>query len=297
MAPSSGGRRRGTRGPGFNALGLHHFPERVRRSSVGLDISLYTRDERAQDDAYDKASEELHAEGPDGKSRYDLMTKEERDQWYDEHKWVSAQDAPSEKYPEHLCNRRYLRSSYNSGGFNSAVPQMLGHQQCTFYWIFEPLGRNWQEGDDGDLTVTDIDKLLEGRARALGVEVAIRACDRTRVTTVSPNMFGLPPRHSDEDALNLYRREIKENKQAPWGKNGYVGMGGNFRSFGEDGLTVFAAIPGVDQFDGPGVHLIFRVSDDIIDHYAASAYIAAEFCDEAVVLIKRDGTCHISWSG
>lgn len=39
----------------------------------------------------------------------------------------------SEKYPDHLFKIGYMRSSYNSGGFNSVVSELVGHD---LYWLF-----------------------------------------------------------------------------------------------------------------------------------------------------------------
>jgi len=45
------------------------------------------------------------------------------------------------------------------------------------------------------------------------------------------------------------------------------------------------------------VHLVYRASDGGFDSYVQAAEITAEFCDEAIALIERDGSCEMSWSG
>ena len=46
------------------------------------------------------------------------------------------EEEPSEFYPEHLCNRCYLRSSYNDTGYNRVADNM----GCiNLYDIFEPI--------------------------------------------------------------------------------------------------------------------------------------------------------------
>lgn len=122
----------------------------------------------------------------------------------------------------------------------------------------------------------------------------LRACDCIRVTTISGNPFGATARFSDDEALALYRE--KAAKPSPF-KGGYVSEGGNFHSYGEDGLPVLAAIPGVDHYNKPGVHLIYKLGEDTTNSYAESAATVAEFCDEAIMLIERDGSCSLSWSG
>jgi hypothetical protein len=152
------------------------------------------------------------------------------------------------------------------------------------------MGREW-DGNEGTLTADDIDKLRASKSRALDVADALRKCDRLRVFTVSPNMFSEMPSHSDDDALRMYRehRDAREIKPDDW----YSTRG--LEVFG-DGLSILAAIPGKATFGIPGVHLIYR-SGDGFESYVQSAEIVAEFCDEAIGLIERDGSCHMSWSG
>ncbi len=269
---------------------------------MGLDIYLYTAAQAAQNDAYDKASAALYADGPDGKSPRDGMTDDEYKEWSAEHSYTPYEDVPSHAHPDHLFNRRYLRSSYNSGGFNHAVPEMLGssgvddakypNERGSIYWIFEPMGREW-DGDEGTVGADDVVRLRACRVRALEVADALRSCDRLRVVTVGPNMFSPPPMHTDNDALAMYRQHAAEREIKP---DDWYLSGPDLEIFG-DGLKILAAIPGKATFNVPGVHLIYRQQDDGIDSYIQSAEIVAEFCDEAIDLIERDGSCRISWSG
>lgn len=270
---------------------------------MGLDITLYDAFEAAQNEAYNKASDAWYEEGPDGKSPYDKATEAERKAWHEQYSYASGTDVPSERYPDRLFNRRYLRSSYNGGGFNHAVPQMLGTSKDSYpteygslYWIFEPMGREW-DGDDGALTLDDIPKLEACKARALEVAEKLRNADRLRVMTVSPNMFSDPPTHTDDDALRMFRAHLAERKAA-----GRELEDGNWYSsrdmdvFG-GGLSVIAAIPGKATFNIPGVHLIYRAEGDGHESYVQSAEITAEFCDEAIALLRKDGAARMSWSG
>lgn len=266
---------------------------------MGLDIYLYTADQGRRNAEYDAASDALYTEDPDGKSPRDKMSDEEYAAWRERYSYSGQEDVPSEKYPTHLFNRRYLRSSYNGGGFNHAVPNLLGggevdtypNQRGSLYWIFEPMGREW-DGDEGTLTADDIDKLRECKARALEVVEELRASDRLRVMTASPNMFSAPPKTTDDEALAMYRREVANGRIKPdssWG-NAVMDVYGS-------GVTVLAAIPGKATFDVPGVHLIYRMGDEGFESYVQSAEITAEFCDEAIALVERDGACQLSWSG
>jgi hypothetical protein len=268
---------------------------------VGLDIYLYAATDAAQNKAYDEASAALYEPGPDGKSPRDLMTEEQYKAWGEQYSYAPHGDVPSERYPEHLFNRRYLRSSYNGGGFNHAVPEMLGtsggeakypNERGSLYWIFEPMSREW-DGDEGALWPDDIPKLEECKKRALSIADELRSCDRLRVLTVSPNIFGQPPTFSDDDALRMYRAKVAEGQIRPdgWWESRDISV------YGTEGVTILAAIPGRATFNVPGVHLIYRAAADGAESYIQSAEITAEFCDEAIALIQRDGTCSISWSG
>jgi hypothetical protein len=250
---------------------------------MGLDVYLYTKAQAEANAAHDKAWEDYEnqtfASDAERKAYEDAMPG------YEHYTSVT-----SEKYPGHLFGRRYLRSSYNGGGFNNAVPSLLRNDHG-LYWIFEPMGREW-DGDKGTLTADDIDKLSECKARALQVADELRKSDRLRVLTVAPNMFRQPPTISDDEALARYREKLVDGRVRPdgWWSSAEMDVFG-------DGLTVLAAIPGRSTFDVPGVHLIYRQGDEGIDSYIQSAEIVAEFCDEAIALIREDGGCSMSWSG
>lgn len=268
---------------------------------MGLDVYLHTAAQAAQNAAYDKACEEWWAEGADGESPRDRATEDERKAWSASYSYTSYDDVPSEEFPDHLFNRRYLRSSYNGGGFNHAVPDLLGtsadeypNAKGSLYWIFEPMGREW-DGDEGALTDADLPKMGACQDRALEIHAALAASDRLRVTTVSPNMFGVPSRRTDHQALAMYRTHVAERGREIEAGDWYSTAGGDLNVYG-GGLSILAAIPGMDTFT-PGVHLIYRMEGDAFDSYVQSAKITAEFCAEAIMLIKRDGSCKMSWSG
>jgi hypothetical protein len=266
---------------------------------MGLDIYLYTAAQAAQNAAYEKASEEWWADGPDGTSPRDRATEEERQAWSAQYSYTGCDDVPSEEFPEHLFNRRYLRSSYNGAGFNRVVPDLVGsstekeypNARGSLYWIFESMGREW-DGDEGILGPEDIVRLRAARIRALDVADALLKSDRLRVLTISPNMFGPRPTLDDAGALAKYRTKAAERPIADddWWSNIDMEVFGG-------GLTVLAALPGMATFNIPGVHLVWRMDEDGIESYVQSAKITAEFCDEAIMLIERDGSCKMSWSG
>jgi hypothetical protein len=253
---------------------------------VGLDIYLYNAADGSANKLHDDATNAFYDD-----PAYEAWSESERKDRYDAlPEYVSHTDVPSERYPDHLCNRRYLRSSYNAGGFNSAVPEYTGSDHG-FYWIFEPMGREW-DGDEGQLTAVDIPMLQESRKRTEQVVGELEACDPLRTITVDGNIFKGQPTTTAEEALAWARDELaKERQVGGWWSN----LTGEF--FGETGPAIIAACPGVGSFGMSGVHLVYRAEDEAVRSYVQTAEIVGEFIDEATSLIEADGMAYISWSG
>lgn len=262
---------------------------------MGLDIYLYERVQAERNDAYDAACEALYTPGPDGKSPRDRMSDDEYKTWSREHDtYTPSRAVPSESYPDHLFNQRYLRSSYNDSGFNRAVPDITG-QDHGLYWIFEPLGRDWREGDDGWLRVKDVDALWECRVRARQVaaelreaEAPLRASDVSILPGPQDHLWSEPP--TAEQALEWYREQRKRESSF----TSYSCAKGAVFS---DGFEIVAATVGRDVLGQPAAILIYRLDKETLESYVQAAEITAEFCDEAIALIVRDGACRMSWSG
>lgn len=268
---------------------------------MGLDIYLYTAAEAAANDAHDAASNAFY-ERPD----YEKLTEDERRAAYKALPPYAPQtDVPSERYPEHLFNRRYLRSSYNGGGFNRAVPDFVGADH-SLYWIFEPMKREWDSEDNGDLNVLDLRLLRQCRERAEQVVEELRACDPMRVMTESPifgdreHMWSKLP--SEDQVLDWYRQEKathaspEARARAHWQDGGYSNAKGLVLGF-DEGFEVLAITLGADPLGRPAAAVVYRPNQDAIDSYVQSAEIIVEFIDEALGLIEKDGSARISWSG
>lgn len=201
------------------------------------------------------------------------------------------EDVPSEKYPDHLFNRRYLRSSYNGSGFNSAVSDFIGGDS-DLYWIFEGVKRD--EHEEAALTAESIPALEEAKDRALSVADRLRGCDRLRVHTPSAGIIGpqghlWPELPSADKVLDWYRSETAR----PASFESYsTGKGTVYHT----GLTILAITIGGDSLGCPAPVIVYRADDDSLNSYIQSAEIIAEFCDEAIGLIQRDGEAQIFWS-
>lgn len=273
---------------------------------MGLDVSLRTKGYTEKDKAYDKAYDAVRESG-----EWVKMTIEQKAEWRkaNPYPWEGEEevDATSRKHGEHLFTRRYLRSSYNSGGFNRAVPEMTGTDH-DLYWIFEPvLGE--VEQYSVPLGPEHVDALLECRTRALQVAEAIRASDPIRVTNAtamvgaSEHLWQSLP--TEDEVIAWYREEhlrhLKRLEEHPdqdewFGDGGYSNAKGAVLGF-QKGIEVLALTVGRDSIGQPAAMAVFRLGPEVKEDYAISAEITAEFCDEAIELIQRDGGASITWSG
>lgn len=264
---------------------------------MGLDIYLYAKDEQAASDAHSEASNALCAR-PD----YDELTEEQRkDEWAKLPPYPKRVEVPSIAYPDHFFNRRYLRSSYNSGGFNRAVPDMTG-QEHDLYWIFEPV-RGTGDSYEFEMTTGSIGALEESLKRATQVAQELRECDPLRVDSASSmqgaadHLWNQPPREAE--VLQWYRaekaRRAGREKRDEHFSEGYSCAKGTVLGFTQ-GQEVLAVATGRDCLGGPAAIFIYR-APEARDDYIKCAEIVAEFCDEAMNLIRRDGAAFLHWSG
>lgn len=266
---------------------------------MGLDVYLYTKAEQLQNEASTKEEEDFY--GPEWEL-YETKTEEERETFRANRQfsWVSNTDVPARAYPGEstLNNRRYLRSSYNGGGFNSAVSKFLG-REATYEWIFsEAIGIREHEYDKW-WTEEDIPALKIAHERALEVAYDLRALELPlSVLTVSGNMFSAPSTLQDTDALTWAKAEAEKESEAMkfFGGGGWENGTGHYFTT-DSPLRVVAAVPGQDIFGKPAVHLVYRPEDGVTESYIQSAIIASEFAEEAIELIREDGSCYVSWSG
>lgn len=222
------------------------------------------------------------------------MTDEEVKAHEEANPRVEHEDVNSQEFPEHYYKRTYLRSSYNSSGFNHVVNQILNEDR-DLYWIFKPLGRDWAQGDDDrPLTAADVPGLQEARKRALSVAEALEAAEPYAVMTIDAKTWLGASTLTESEALARFLEE--KAREMPDDFGWYSNAVGEF-FHNKNPPTIYAAIPGVVLLDTPAVHLIYKPSEEGRNWYIQAAKITAEFCDEAIMLIERDGACEISWSG
>lgn len=257
---------------------------------MGLDIYLYTEAQQEANDEYERASNALY-----DRADYESLSLEDKEQLSDAlPPWQSSTDVPSQKYPQHLCNRRYLRSSYNSGGFNTAVPELTGYDHG-LYWIFQPLDVDLNMGDIR-LTNHDVEALEDCRKRAEQVASEIDKCDALR-TLDATSMMGSAPHMwsslpSEEQVLEWYREERGSKRSIGSSYSCAKGL-----VLGFDKGTEILALTIGQRFGEVCAIAVFRMNQESLDHYRQTAEIITEFCEEAIALIEQDGAAYISWSG
>jgi hypothetical protein len=270
---------------------------------MGLDIYLTTAAHASADKVHDEAwlayyeredyeqlTDEQHAEIKAGLPEYTSKSDD-------------ADEVRPSRHPKHLFNRRYLRSSYNSGGFNRVVPDFIGEDHG-LYWIFAPMEREW-DGDDGNLTAIDLPRLSECLKRAQQVVEELRTCDPIRVMSESlmlgnaEHMWHEPP--TEDQALAWYRDEklkhadVNQKTVEMFGE-GYSNAKGFVAGFTK-GMEVLAVTVGRDIIGRPAAMLIYRPPAENVTSYIESAEITVEFVEEAIMLIERDGAANLHWSG
>lgn len=267
---------------------------------MGLDVYLYTKAQHLQNEAHTKEEEDFYG-GPDW-PLYDEKSQEEREAFRAnrQYEYEHFTDTPSRAYPgkSTLNNRRYLRSSYNGGGFNSAVPNYLG-REASYEWMFSD-AIDVRGGEYSKWwTEEDIPALETAAKRAVEVSFDLKALETPlNVITVSPNLFGPPPTVTSQGALEWAREQLEREKEMGddnWFKGGWQNATGHFFTVGE-AISVVAAVPGEDYFGKPAVHLVYK-AEGALESYVESAVIAGEFAEEAIELIRQDGSCYVYWSG
>lgn len=191
----------------------------------------------------------------------------------------SVEEVKSDKHPDHLCNKTYLRSSYNDAGFNKVVRDLTGKD---LWWVFEEvLG-----GDDHNLpdtaydgTPVNVKAWLTARSRAVELLNHLKECGNIRVCSHSPTNIFKPEAKSvdSEKALEIYREHLDShaNRESPYSYSNGKGL---FLCEGDE-LTVHALINGKDALGQPTVHIIYSAD---ISWYIEAAEVVVEFIDHAL---------------
>lgn len=189
-------------------------------------------------------------------------------------------EEPSNKYPDHLCNKGYLRSSYNPGGFNHYVGNLIGKE---LYWVFGDILNE----DEYELH-PNLVQLAAARNRAQQIVSELRQALPLSVVTIAADRSGRsgqPRSEREAQSLEIYREEVRQHNEAfdkhPEAKSyDYSNAHGHF--WFTEPLEVLAAIPGIDILGQPAVHLITKSDDENHEFYVQMADIVVEFLDRAI---------------
>jgi len=267
---------------------------------MGLDVYTYTRAEQEAHDAFAARWNEDSDEGNDnpyGKPYGEWTEDEKKAEWAEREALPGPTSTPSQKYPDNINSRRYLRSSYNAGGFNSFVPEVTHNDSFDYYGIFSPLG----DLNDYLIKVDDPAKVKECRDRAVTCAAALEKLRGEHVYRADPQRaISLRPQDTDgpmnqEQALRYFHTMRMEHAEKA-DNSGWDAFGTAQGDFWlGDPLEVVALIPGVDFMGTPCVHAIHRFK--MHESYIDSAHVLVEFCDELLDLIAQDGHAYLHWSG
>src|ERR1700749_2223295 len=245
---------------------------------MGLDIHLLDQDRRDYENAFDRQWKDFY-------ERTAGMTEQQRD--------VEAAKMPpygprpetySRAHPDFWMGPRYLRSSYNGGGFNHAAPEILSipEDEGSFYWIFAPVHE--VDAYDTTLTAEHLESLATCRDRARDIAARLRACERpvraletTTLLGASEHQWHTPP--TAEEVLAWYRE-----KSAPPAGESYGSAQGD--RFGTP-LEVVPPAVGKDILVQTAAILVYRMPASGVEEYAKAADCAAEMAEDAIELINR----------
>lgn len=214
-----------------------------------------------------------------------------------------AGEQKSDKYPEHMCNKSYLRSSYNEGGFNSVVGKLIGKD---LYHIF---GLDWggiedapgyvpwnEETEEGGHWIPTPEHLVKCKERAEEVVAELAAIERP-LATMHVTSYPEADPLTAEQAIELTYKKLAERKAAIekdgdkakfWGGS-YSSREGFFCL--DDPLAIIAIVTGKDVLGSPCVHVVH--DNKGFDHYTQMAEIVVEMIDTMLV---HPGAS-VVWSG
>lgn len=244
---------------------------------MGLDVYLYRYDAPAEEIAEREAQAEKFSDETwkrvGGGKDYSALTDAQKDEARVAVKEYNAANGFSEygqdvrkveiqkdsvRDPEHLFKLGYFRSSYNDGGINRISENTTG---ITLYTVF---------GVDDEYEVRP--DWTMARVRCVEWIEKLKAAPRLRCSTIhTTNMFTAPPTADDANAVQMAAEELK---QTHFGGDGWSSQKGHFYP---KGLKIVAAIPGIDVFKEPAVHLVYE--DEGFDWYITAAEIVLETID------------------
>lgn len=209
-----------------------------------------------------------------------------------EHEAVKSIEINSSKHPEHLFKIGYFRSSYNDGGINRILENLVGFD---LYGIFNP-NDAYTFQPDWTASLKRIQEGLETFEKKISDDGAYRCFD------VSYNEFNGPPKNcpikNEQDALKVFFEKRRGREKIDEGEGGFQCREGHF--FLKEPLKVAALIEGVKptilgRIELPSVFVVFEDGDGF-KWYREAMEIMAETCEWVLSQPDKD-KYYLHWSG
>lgn len=193
----------------------------------------------------------------------------------------------SEKHKDHLFKIGYFRSSYNEGGFNNVMLNLLG-KDYTLNGILRP------SSTDGAAYV-DWDTAHKRALRALyALKASILADDGLYTAHSIWLSLSESSKSSPGDAINKCRREVDRWENTTQKTSGYYNSDGEF--YPQKPLEVYAIVSGVSAIGMSTLFLIEKLKQDDAEWYVQALEIVVETIEYVLAQPdKEDYT--LEWSG
>lgn len=266
---------------------------------MGLDIYLYKFNQPVEKIEADKAEMEAFSDKTwhfDGR-KYDTLSESEKngarakvekfakrmgyaDAHSDHPGEERANFGPSLKWPEHICNLDYLRSSYNGSGLNSHLDRLglpgLGE-------IFSRRGEDYVVRPDW--------RASRDRAEGVLTRYLSLAGDGLDVEEVRAGIGG-GIKGKESEVLAATREQLLKR---PFGDGG--AWSNSFGEFMPSGMNVVAIVRATPGFLGTGVYYVTkRDMTPETDWTRQALEIVIEMCDRVLAQPDPNAYC-FHWSG
>lgn len=206
-------------------------------------------------------------------AKYNIDSDENEDDGYMD----AYIEDPSDKYPEHGWNKGYLRSSYNDGGYNRVVGNLISKD---LYYVFAPV---LDANDDSYQLRPTKEQLKECLERAQETLKELKVARPLGILSVHKNPFvdimkDKPDEITKEDVINLVNKEYEKHSNSQFGS--YSNAKGDF--FLNEPLKVVALIPGREELFNRDA--VFAVYETDLKYYLEASEVLIEFIEKALTL-------------
>jgi len=201
-------------------------------------------------------------------------------------------DIDSKVHPEHMFKIGYLRSSYNSGGINHVLDDVLGEGK-NLYYVFEPndeyrFSPNWGKCHKRAIEIRDAyAKHIAENGSYYVIESFPNLLDPSSSSAID----------TTEKALKVFlaeKRKKQESKIQDEDFMSYSNREGTF-CFRKEAFPVRGIIPGVSRFgDLRGAYLVVE-NDEGSKWYRQATEIVVEMC-EWVLSQEKPEEFYLHWS-